>query len=85
MVVANSVNRTWICFLVDGTPVIDWGSGQVQDLFNGDFRPFCEGEFSHVATDRDLEMLRRAGRVSGYTSRMVYLNAIPAAQRRILD
>ncbi len=85
MASGNAINRTWVCQLVDGTPMIDWGNGQVQDILTGDYRPFDEGEFSHVATDRDLELLRRAGRVSAYTSRMVYLIALPEARRAILD
>jgi hypothetical protein len=71
--------------LIDGTPVIDWGNGKVQDIYSGRFKPYREGEFSHVATDRDLEQLKRAGRVGDYTARLVYVNALPEAARRVLD
>ncbi|MBI3158226.1 MAG: hypothetical protein HYZ26_01340 [Chloroflexi bacterium] len=85
MPAGTPLNRTWICMLIDGTPVIDWGNGKVQDIYTGEFRPYREGEFSHVATDRDLDQLKRAGRVCEYTGKLVYLNALPEPERRVLD
>lgn len=77
MTKGTPLNRTWICVLIDGSIVIDWGNGKAQDMYSGTYRPFREGEFSHVATDRELDQLKRAGLVTGYTNRQAYITALP--------
>lgn len=79
------ISRQWIYMLQDGTPVIDWGDGKVQDMYSGDFKPFDEKDYSHPITDRELDVLKNAGRVSKYDSKDVYVNSLPEPPREMID
>jgi hypothetical protein len=73
----TSIAREWIIVLDDGRAVLDWGTGVGVDLLSGDNVP-CEGAiYSHPITDEELDMLRRAGRVTGYDARMVSVLGLP--------
>jgi hypothetical protein len=71
------IERTWICITFDGDAVVDWGDGNAQDLYSGDLIPFDDTRYSHMATDNDMDMLLRAGRIAAFDSRYVYLNNLP--------
>ena len=79
------INRQWVCMLVSGTPIIDWGDGRAQDMYTGEFSEFSDSEYSHGITDRELDMLIRAGRVADYDSQVVYVNALPEPPRDTID
>lgn len=81
----SPVNRSLIIVLQDGTPVLDWGDGYAQDLLTGKFRTFSEGEYSHPIQDRELDELKKTGRIEGYDSRQVYLLQMPEPPRRTID
>ncbi len=79
------INREWIYMLQNGTPVIDWGDGRVQDMYTGEFMPFHERDYSHGITDHELDVLKNAGRVSEYDSKNVWVNALPEPPRDMID
>lgn len=79
------ISRQWIYMLQNGTPVIDWGDGKVQDMYSGDFTPFDEKDYSHPITDRELDVLKNAGRVSQYDTKNVYVNSLPEPPREMID
>lgn len=85
MPIGKPINRHSIYVLKDGTPVIDWDDGLVQDLLSGDFLHCSRGELNHAIREDELEMLIRAGRVEGYDARQVYVYALPEPPRRTLD
>ncbi len=82
---SSPVNRTLIIVLQDGTPVLDWGDGNAQDLLTGEFRSFKEGEYSHPIQDKELDVLKQTGRIKDYDSRQVYLLQMPEPPRRTID
>lgn len=77
--------RQWIYMMNDGSPVIDWGDGKVQDMYTGDFMPFEERNYSHGITDSELDVLKNAGRVSSYDSLNVFVNSLPEPPRDMID
>jgi len=85
MATGKPINRQWIYMLKDGTSVIEWEEGLVQDLLSGDFLRPAKSEFSHPIRDDELDMLLRAGRVDRYDAREVYVNSMPEQLRRTLD
>ena len=83
--VGTPVLKEFMYILKDGTMVVDWGEGQVQDVMTGDFMPFRESDIGHKMTDRDLDLLKKRGRVSGYDLRTAYLMPLPEGNRKTLD
>ncbi len=79
------IDRQWVFVLKDGRVAIDWGNGLAQDLATGEFFHFEEGQFSHVAYDRELALLLRQGRILGYDKRQVYVSNLPEPPRRTLE
>lgn len=79
------ISRQWIFILKDGTPVVEWEDGLVQDLLTGQFVHSAQGDYSHPIRDDELEMLRRAGRVDYFDARQVYIYSLPEPPRRMLD
>jgi hypothetical protein len=79
------ISRQWIFILKDGTPIVEWEDGLVQDLLTGKFVHSAQGDYSHPIRDDELEMLRRAGRVDSFDARQVYVYSLPEPPRRMLD
>ncbi len=85
MPAGTPIERSLICMLRDGTLVIDWGDGKAQDLMSGEFLAVKDKDFSHPATEADLNRLMHAGRLAAYDQAMVYLSALPEFDRKLLD
>lgn len=81
----SPINRQWIYMLTNGSPVIDWGDGKVQDMYTGDFMPFEERDYSHGITDRELDVLKNAGRVASYDTKNVFINSLPEPPRDMIE
>lgn len=81
MLNGTPIDRNWICITLDGIAVVDWGDGKAQDLYTGEVLPFDGTRYSHPVTDHDLDRLCRAGRVSGFDMRYVYVNNLPDRYR----
>ena len=64
--------REFVLVFEDGRIVLDWGDDLFQDLDTGAFFQSPQGEVSHQVEDNELEMLKRAGRVSYYNRQQVY-------------
>lgn len=79
------IEKQYVYVLRDGSFVVDWGDGQVQDLMTGEFRPCVEADFGHIIYDRELDILVRRGRVVDYNSQKVFLAPLPEGGRRMLD
>ena len=85
MSTGTQIARQHIHVLKDGTFVVDWGDGRVQDLMTGEFMRIDDSEFLHVIYDAELDILTRRGRVLDYTSQDVFLAPLPESGRRTLD
>ena len=81
----SPISRQWIYMLTNGSPVIDWGDGKVQDMYSGEFLPFEERDYSHGITDRELDVLKNAGRVASYDTKNVFVNSLPEPPRDMID
>ena len=79
------VLKEFMYILKDGAMVVDWGDGQVQDVMTGDFMLFRESDIGQKMTDRDLDLLKKRGRVASYDARTVYLMPLPEGNRKMLD
>ncbi|MGA2112046.1 MAG: hypothetical protein ABSG98_07835 [Anaerolineales bacterium] len=77
------IHREWVYALQDGTVVVDWGEGTLQDIVTGDF--LREGKFGHELQDHELENLRNSGYIGDFDSRNVYLRPLPEIKRPTLD
>lgn len=85
MPAGTPVLRHWVLVLHNGTIVVDWGDGQSQDVFSGEFRGLNEAEISHSAQIDELEMLKRASRISYYDSQQVWFINLPERPSRNID
>jgi len=85
MPAGTPVLRHWVLVLHNGTIVVDWGDGQSQDVFSGEFRSLNEAEISHSAQVDELEMLKRASRISHYDSHQVWFINLPERPSRNID
>jgi hypothetical protein len=83
MINGTPINRDWVYVLQNGNIVIEWETGNLQDVQTGDF--YTDGEFGHPVQDIELERLKLLGRVDKYDARTVYLRALPDFKRRTLD
>jgi hypothetical protein len=79
------VSRSLVFVLKSGDVVVDWGDGRVQDVLQGEFRPYDESDFGRAATDSDLESLKKNGRVEAYDAYMVYIRTLPEAPSKTID
>jgi hypothetical protein len=79
------ISRQWIFVLNNGSPVIEWEDGLVQDLLSGEFIHSEERDYGHPIRDDELDMLYRAGRVERYDTQHVYIYSLPEQSRRTLD
>ena len=85
MPTGTPINRQWLYTLSDGTLVMDWGEGQAQDVYTGEFIPFEIGVDSYGVTDQELDMLVRAGQVVSYDTQTVYFTSLPEPPLNTLD
>jgi hypothetical protein len=83
MPTGTPVNRDWVYVLQDGTIVIEWEEGTLQDIQTGDF--LHQGAFGHPVQDNELERLRLTGRVESFDTRTVYLRALPDYKRKTIE
>jgi hypothetical protein len=79
------VSRSLVFVIKSGDVVVDWGDGRVQDILQGEFRPYDENDFGRVVTDSDLEYLKKNGRVEAYDAYMVYIRTLPEAPSKTID
>jgi hypothetical protein len=79
------VSRSLVFVLKSGDVVVDWGDGRVQDILQGEFRPYDEADYGRAATDADLELLRKNGRVEAYDAYMVYIRTLPEAPSKTIE
>jgi hypothetical protein len=83
MITGTPIHREWVYALQDGTVVVDWGEGNLQDIVTGDL--LREGKFGHELQDYELENLRNSGYIDEFDSRNVYLRPLPEIKRPTLD
>ena len=83
MINGTPVNRDWVYVLQNGTVVIEWSEGTLQDVQTGDF--LTEGAYGHPIQDVELDRLRQLGRVEKFDNRTVYLRALPDFKRRTIE
>lgn len=79
------IPRGWILMTKNGEVVLDWGDGRVQDVLTGEFLQPRDPDFGRPATDGDLEVLRKSGRVESFDARTVYLRPLPEPPRPSLE
>jgi hypothetical protein len=77
------VTRDWVYVLQDGTIVVEWAEGSLQDIQTGDF--LQSGAFGHPVQDNELDRLRLLGRIEKFDNRTVFLKALPESKRRTID
>lgn len=78
------VERQYFLVADDGSVIIDWGNGRLQDVLTGDFRTLPEDEFFRPVQDHELKRLVAAGRVESFNRRLVYVLALPEDLRRTI-
>jgi hypothetical protein len=79
------VSRSLVFVVKSGDVVVDWGDGRVQDVLQGEFRPYDEADFGRPASDADLEQLRKNGRIEAYDAYMVYIRTLPEAPSKTIE
>lgn len=85
MPTGTPIERQWIYILKDGTPILEWEDGLVQDLTSGEFIKISKKEVSHPIQDQDLELLKRAGLVEKYDARLVFVFNLPERPLKTID
>jgi hypothetical protein len=83
MTSGTPVNRDWVYVLQDGTIVIEWEVGNLQDIQTGDF--LHQGAFGHPVQDSELDRLRQNGRIEKFDARIIYLRALPEFKRKTIE
>jgi hypothetical protein len=79
------VSRSLVFVLKSGDAVVDWGDGRVQDILQGEFRPYDEKDYGRPVSDADLELLRKNGRIEAYDAYMVYIRTLPEAPTKTIE
>ena len=72
-----AVERQYVTVIDDGSVVIDWGNGRLQDMLTGQFKAVPEEELCTPVQDYELDRLVAAGRVETYDWRTVFVLALP--------
>jgi hypothetical protein len=85
MLAGTPIARQWILVLHNGVIVVDWGGGQGQDVYSGEFLTIGETDVSHTAQDDELEMLKRASLVSDFDGLQAWVIGLPERPARSLD
>lgn len=73
--------RRAVFILADGSFVVQWDEGRVQDLLSGHYRKIDDNDYGHAITNYELNQLKAAGRVEHYDQRYVWLYALPEKGR----
>jgi len=72
-----AVERQFVTVIEDGSVVIDWGNGRLQDMLTGEFKTAANDETYSAVQDHELDRLITAGRVESYDWRTVFVLALP--------
>lgn len=78
MMTGTPIGRHCILVLRDGNIVIDWGSGEFQDIVTGESMRVTESDVSHTIREAELSWLKQTGLVSAYNEQQVYIPGLPA-------
>lgn len=73
--------RRAVFILADGSFVVQWDEGRVQELLSGRYRKIEDNDYGHAITNYELNQLKAAGRVEHYDQRFVWLYALPETNR----
>lgn len=79
------VHRQWVLVLHDGEIVVDWGDGQVQSVFSGEFVQASLAENGVSIRDDELKQLMRSNRVDHYDATQVWFTHLPERPARSID
>jgi len=71
------VERQYFLVATDGSVIIDWGNGRLQDVLTGEFRTLPEESLHRPVQDHELNRLIAAGRVESFDHRQVYVLSMP--------
>jgi hypothetical protein len=74
---SNAIPRNRLFVLVDGTFVVRWSEGRVQELESGQYRAYDKKSFGASITDYELHQLQNAGLVKQYDKERVVLCPLP--------
>ena len=85
MSAGTPILRQWILVLHSGVVVVDWGDGQYQDIYTGEFLRLGANEISHTAQNIELEMLKRTSRVDAYDAVQAWVMTLPERSADLLD
>ena len=77
MITGTSIGRHCILVLRDGSIVIDWGSGDYQDVFTGETMPVSESSVSHTIREAELSWLKQTGLVSSFDEQQAQFTGLP--------
>lgn len=77
----SPVPRHTVFILADGSFVVQWDEGRVQELLSGRYRRYEDDSFGHAITSYELNQLKAAGCVEHYDERYVWLYALPETNR----
>jgi hypothetical protein len=73
----NTVTRSRVFVLLDGTFVVRWQENRVQELQTGQYRLYNRRDFGAPITDYELSQLKSSGIVEAYTETQVTLCPLP--------
>lgn len=73
----ESLSRSRIFVLLDGSFVVRWADKEVQDLLTGKHRNYERRDYGAAITDFELEQLRQVGVVEKYDREHVWLSPLP--------
>ncbi len=73
----DSLPRSRIFVLLDGSFVVRWDEKEVQDLLTGQHRSYERRDYGAAITDFELEQLRQVGVVEKYDREHVWLSPLP--------
>ena len=79
------IERQFVLVSADGAIIIDWGDGLYQDVHNGGFSHLSETEISHQASDDDMYVLKRFGKIAHYDTQYAYFLGLPERPYKLID
>ena len=77
---SSAIPRNRLFVLVDGTFVVHWSEGRVQELQSGRYRTYKKQSFGAPITDYELHQLQKAGLVKKFDKEQVVLCPLPERQ-----
>ncbi|HEX2621912.1 MAG TPA: hypothetical protein VHL11_17265 [Phototrophicaceae bacterium] len=78
---SDSVPRSRVFVLLDGTFVVKWSEHRVQNLLTGLYRNFERRDFGAPITDFELNQLKQSGVIERYDREHVWLSPSPERSR----